>query len=143
MTGSDQKSITADNNLLDKDHNKLHGSAVSTQDVDYEAIKLLNLHPGATSQGADRGHQGSFEHVPFQGYAFSLDDKYNMQGRFAFNVDELPITKDRDRGPYPEDHLNKLSVCLGESPMEDGVDTGQSFFPSLSGLAVADFRPSR
>ena len=124
MTGSDQKSTTADNDLLDKDPNIFHGSAVSTQDVDYEAIKRLNLHLGAPSQDAGRGHQGSFEHVPFQKYAFSLDHKYNMQGRFAFNVDELPITKDRDRGPYPEDHLDKLSVCLEESPLEDSVDTG-------------------
>lgn len=124
MTDSEQKSITADNNVLDKNRDKSHGPAVSTQDVDYEAIKQLNLHPGAPSQMADGGHQGSFEHVPFQKYAFNLDDKYNMQGRFAFNVDELPITKDRDRGPYPEDFLNKLSVCLEESPMEDSVDTG-------------------
>ena len=116
--------MTTGDNLPDKDYDKSLGSVVGIEDVDYEALKQLNLHHGATFQDADGGQRGSFHHVSFQRSTFDFDDKYNMQGRFAFSVDELPIPRHGDYLSHPEAHLKKTSVYPQESPLEDNVNTG-------------------
>lgn len=114
-----------DNKLPPKDHNKAIKSTVNIKDVDYGALEQLNLHRVMTVQDTHGGQRGSFEHVAFSGPAFSFDDKYNMQGRFAFDVDELPIhPKHGDRCFHSENHLSKISICPENSPMEDSVITG-------------------
>ena len=116
---------TTSTSLLDKDYDKAPGSTIKIEDVDYGALEQLNLNRGTALQNANGGHRGAFEHVPFQESTFSFDDKYNMQGRFAFDVDELPIHSNYgDRSSHRENQLSKTSFCPGKSPMEDSVTTG-------------------
>lgn len=101
-------------------------STVKVDEVDYGAFEQLNLHHGATINDTHRGQKGSFKHVPFQEPTSNLDDKYNMQGRFAFDVDELPVhPKIGTRSFHPESGCSRISVRPDKSPMEDSVDTGQ------------------
>lgn len=122
---------TSDNDLPDKDHDKAPVSTVNTQNLDYGALERLNIDHGTTFQDAPGGQRGSFEHVPFQGSTFNFDDKYNAQGRFAFDVDELPIhLKHGGRPSYLDTHSSKFTVCPGKSSMENSVDTGQLLLSS-------------
>ena len=114
----------SDVDLPDKDYKKSLRFAVGVEDVDYGALKQLTLGHGTTIEDADRDKRGSFEHVSFQVPTFNFDDKYSMQGRFAFNVDELPIPKHRDRQSHPENHLKIRSVSPEGSSMEDSLNTG-------------------
>lgn len=109
----------------DEDYGKGLGSTVKIQDVDYGAFEKLNLHHGTTFQDVNGSQRHSFEHVPFQENTFSFDDKYNMQGRFAFDVDELPFQpKHRGRSSHQEIQFSKLSACTKTSTSEDSTDTG-------------------
>lgn len=100
------------------------GPVVGTKNVDYHALKRLNLRHGSTFEDVNRGQRGSFEHVSFQTSAMNFDEKYSMQGRFAFDVDELPISKSGDRHSLIESHLGTARVPTEESSVEDSVDTG-------------------
>ena len=113
-------------NLLNNVSAKSPGPAVGIENVDYDALKRLNLRRGPTFEDADGGQRGSFEHVSFQESTIDFDDKYGMRGRFAFDVDELPIPKDGDRHSHTENHLGTIRVSSEESSVEDSVDTGQS-----------------
>lgn len=110
--------------MSDKDYDRALESTVNLEDVDYEALEQLNLHHRRIFQDAHGCQRGSFEHVPLQGHTFNFDNKYNMQGRFAFDVDELPVhSKHGDRSSHRENHLSKLSFYSEKSPMEDSVNT--------------------
>ncbi len=112
---------TTNANLHDKEYDTAAESTVKIEDVDYGALEQLNLHGEKTFQN----QKGSFEHVAFQGSTFNFDKKYNMQGRFAFNVDELPIQpKYGDRLSHRGNYIFKTSFCPGKSPTEDSVTTG-------------------
>ncbi len=111
--------MTAEDSPPNKYYEKGLESGVDKDDVDYAALEQLNLHHLATFQDEDADQRGSFEHVPFQRSTFNIDDKYNMQGRFAFDVDELPINKNGDRPT--ENHLSKIKQ---ESPADESVNTG-------------------
>ena len=124
LTGSNQMSVNNDNKPPNKDNDKSLGSVVGIEDVDYGALKRLNLRHVANSQEADEGQRGSFEHVSFQESAINFDGKYSMRGRFAFDVDELPINKDGDRRSYAENQLETTRVHPEESSMEDSGNTG-------------------
>ena len=110
--------------LLDNVSEKFPGSAVGIENVDYDALKRLNLRHGPTIEDADGGQRGSFEHVSFQKSTIDFDDKYSMRGRFAFDVDELPIPQNGDRRSHTENHLGMMRVHPEESSVEDSVDTG-------------------
>ena len=126
FTESDQVLQTADNNLRFKDYDKAAESTVKIEEVDYGAFEQLNLHRGAIIKDAHRGQKGSFEHVLFQRPTSNLGDKYNMQGRFAFDVDELPVhPKNGIRPFHSESGFSKISVFPDKSPMKSSVDTGQ------------------
>lgn len=114
-----------DNNRPDKYYEQALESTVNIGDIDYGALGQLNLRHGTTHQNAHGSQRGSFEHVPFQGSTFNFDDKYNMKGRFAFDVDELPTHPKRGDRPYRENHLSKISFCPEKSPTEDSVNTGE------------------
>ena len=120
--------------MSDKGYDKTL-STLKIEDVDYGALERLNLQHKMVPPDVHGGQRGSFEHVPIQTSGFNLDDKYNMQGRFAFDVDELPVQfKDRERRPYDENHLLQLSLYT-ESPREDSVNTCQLYlnnFPKRS-----------
>ena len=119
-----------DNNLAGETHCKALEFIVNIKDVDYGALEQLNFRHGTTVQNAHGGQRGSFEHVAFRGPTFNFDDKYNMQGRFAFDVDELPIQlKQGDRPSNSENHFSKISICPEKSPVEDSVVTGQLHIP--------------
>lgn len=124
LTGSDQIVATTGKILPGKDCNKGFDSTVEIDDVSYGVLEQLNLHHGAKFQDADGDQRRSFEHVPFQKSTFSIDDKYNMQGRFAFDVDELPIPKNGHRSSHPDMDLSAFSACPEESTEEDSVHTG-------------------
>ena len=118
--------MTTDDHLPDKDYEKNPKSTIIIEDVDYEALEQLYLHRGLTFQDAHGGQRRSFEHVPFQGSTVNVDDKYNMQGRFAFDMDELPIhPKHEDHRPDRESRLSKFGVFPEKSPVEDSVNEGQ------------------
>ena len=123
---SDQVLQTADNNLCVKDYDMAAEPTVKMEEVDYGAFEQLNLHHGATTKDANKGQTGSFEHVLFQRPTSNLDDKYNMQGRFAFDVDELPVHPKNGLRPFhPESGFSRISVFPDKSPIIDSVDTGQ------------------
>ena len=105
---------------------KSFGCDVGIKNVDYDALKRLNLRHGTSFQDADGGQRGSFEHVSFQTSTLDFDDKYSMRGRFAFDVDELPIPKNGDHHSHTENDLGTMRVHAEESPVEDSEDTGQS-----------------
>ena len=122
---------TTDNNSPDRAYDKALESTVKKGNIDYGQ---LDLHIGTTFQDVHGGQRGSFEHVPFQGSTFKFDDKYSIQGRFAFDVDELPIhTKPGDLPSYSENQFSKSSAYPEKSPMEDSMDTGQFILTSLRG----------
>lgn len=126
FTDSDQVLQTADISLCVNDYDKAAESTVKIEEVDYGAFEQLNLRHGATIKDAHRGQKGSFEHVMFQKPTSNLDDKYNMQGRFAFDVDELPVhPKNGSRSFHPESGFLGISIFPDKSPMKDSVDTGQ------------------
>ena len=116
--------INTDDNLLNNVSEKLPGSAVGVENVDYDALKRLNLRHRPTFEDADGGQRGSFVHVAFQKSTINFDDKYSMRGRFAFDVDELPIPKNGDRRSHTENHLGTIRAHSEESSAEDSVDTG-------------------
>ena len=118
--------INTNDNLPKNVAEKSPGSDVGNENVDYDALKRLNLRHGPTIEDANGGQRGSFEHVSFQRYTTNFDDKYSTRGRFAFDVDELPIPKSGDHHSHTENHLGTMRVHLEESPVEDSVDTGQS-----------------
>lgn len=125
---------TTERHLPERDCDKALESTLLVKNVDYEALKQLNLHREKTFQDAHGGHRGSFEHVPFEGSTFNFDSKYDIQGRFAFDVDELPIhPKGGDRASHRENNLSKLSVCLEKSAMEDRVEIGHLLLSSPRG----------
>ena len=116
--------INTNDNLPNNVSEKSPGSGVGIENVDYDALKRLNLHHGPTFEDADRGQRGSFEHVSFQTSIISFDDKYGMRGRFAFDVDELPLPKSADRHSHAENHLGTMKVDPEESSVDDSADTG-------------------
>ena len=118
--------INTNDHLLDDVTEKFTGSAVGVENVDYDALKRLNLRHEPTFEDANGGQRGSFDHVSFQRSTISFDDKYSMRGRFAFDVDELPMPQNRDRHSHTENHFGTIKVKSEESPVEDSVDTGQS-----------------
>ena len=118
-------SINTNDNLLKTVAEKSPGSDVGNENVDYDALKPLNLRHGPTFEDAHGGQRGSFEHVSFQSYTTNFDDKYSVRGRFAFDVDELPIPKSGDHHFHTENHLGTMRVHPEESPVEDSVDTGE------------------
>ena len=129
--------------MSDKDLDKALKSTLKVEDVDYGALERLNLHHKTGPPDAHGGQRGSFEHVPFQTSRFNLDDKYNMQGRFAFDVDELPVhCRDGERLSNDECHLLKLSL-YPESPREDSVNTCQLNLNNFPNEAVINLWRSR
>ncbi|KAF6227881.1 hypothetical protein HO133_007609 [Letharia lupina] len=128
-----------DNNRPDKYYEQALESTVNIGDIDYGALEQLNLRHGTTHQDAHGSQRGSFEHVPFQGSTFNFDDKYNMKGRFAFDVDELPTHPKRGDRPYRENHLSKISFCPEKSPTEDSVNTADDEENDSPALEDADF----
>ena len=116
--------INTNDNLLNNISEKLPGSAVGIENADYHALKRLNLRHEPTFEDADGGQKGSFEHVSFQKSTINFDDKYSTRGRFAFDVDELPIPKNGDRRSHTENHLGTIRADPEESSVEDSVDTG-------------------
>ena len=127
--------------VSDRGYDKAPKSTLKIEDVDYGALERLNIQHKMTPPDVHGGQRSSFEHVPIETSGFNLDDKYNMQGRFAFDVDELPV-QFRDRRSYDEDHLLKLSLYT-ESPREDSVNTCQLHLNRSRNEAVVDFRRSR
>lgn len=124
-------SLTTNNRLPGKGYDKALKSTINIQDVDYGALEQLYLHHGLTFQGSHGGQRGSFEHVPFQKSTSNIDDKYNMLGRFAFDVDELPIHPEHgDQRSRRENSLSKASVCLEKSLVEDSPNAGQLLLSS-------------
>lgn len=116
----------ADDHSPVKDYDRRLEATVKRENVDHGALDLLSLQHVTTFPHAQRGKRGSFEHVPFQELTLNLDDKYKRQGRFAFDVDELPIHSSLgDRRSHFEHYLSESSVCLNKSPMEDSSITGQ------------------
>ena len=111
-------------NLLASGPEKSPGSVVGIENVDYDALKRLNLRHGSTFEDVDGGQRGSFEHVSFQTSTICFDDKYSMRGRFAFDVDELPIPESGGRHSHPKKHLEITRVDSEESSVEDSLDTG-------------------
>lgn len=126
LTESDQVPQTAAKSFFVKDHSKAVESTVTIEEVDYGAFEQLKLQHGATIKDAYRSQKGSFEHVPFHEPTSNIDNKYSMQGRFAFDVDELSVHSKNGTRPFcPESDFPRTSVCLHKSPMEDSVDTGR------------------
>ena len=142
FTESDQFPQTADKSFWVNNSSKTVESTVTTEDVDYSAFEHLILHHGATIKDAYKGQKGSFEHVPFQEPTSNIDNKYNMQGRFAFDVDELPVyPRNASRPLHPKSDIPTISVCLDKSPMEDSVDTGRLLlFRGLELLLMSETR---
>ena len=125
--------------MSDKGYDEALNATIKIEDVDYGALERLNLQHKLNPSDVHGGQRSSFEHVPIQTSGFNLDDKYNMQGRFAFDVDELPVQfKDRERRSYDENHLLKLRLYT-ESPREDSVNTCQSYLNIFRNEAVVDF----
>ena len=93
-------------------------------DVNYGAFEQLDLHQRKPFSDHNKVQRGAFEHVPFQSPAFKIDDKYNTQGRFAFDVDELPKPNDGDPRPLPGTYLSNVDLFLEDSSVEDSVNTG-------------------
>ena len=117
--------------MSEKDYKALEPT-LGTEDVDYGALEQLNLHRGKTVIDTFEGQRGSFEHVPFQESAFNFDGKYIMKGRFAFDVDELPLHLEHgNRRSHHDHHLSSLSIWPGRSPMENSVKTGQLILSPL------------
>lgn len=126
FTESDQVPQTAGKDFCVTNNSKAVESTVTKEEVDYGAFEQLKLQHGATIKDTHRGQKGSFEYVPFQEPTSNIDKKYNMQGRFAFDVDELPVhPKNGTRTFHPESDFSRINVCLDKSPMEDSVDTGR------------------
>ena len=131
MKENDHVLSTTDNNSPDRAYDKALESTVNKENIDYGQ---LDLHIGTTFQDLHTGQRGSFEHVPFQGSTFKFDEKYNIQGRFAFDVDELPIhTKRGDLPSYSENRFSKFSAYPEKSPMEESMDIGQFLHTNLRG----------
>lgn len=116
--------MNTNDNPLSNVSEKSAGSDVGIKNVDYDALKRLNLRHRPTFEDADGGQRGSFEHVSFQTSTINFDDKYSMRGRYAFDVNELPIPKSGDRHSHSENHLGTMRVHPEESPVDDSVDTG-------------------
>ena len=130
VTGNDQVFITTEDSLPDKGLNKKLESAVDVDDIECGSLEHLNLHHGTIFQDVYGDQRGSFEHVPFERIQSDIDDKYNTQGRFAFDVDELPVPKHVDRGSHPENHIQNSNIFSEEFPREENLITGESFFSS-------------
>ena len=125
--------------MVDKDYDKALTSTLKIEDVDYGALERLNLQHKSAPADALQGQRGSFEHVPIQTTRFNMDDKYNLQGRFAFDVDELPLHfKDGEPRSYDENHPLKLSL-YPESTREDSVNTCQLHLNNFRTEAIINF----
>ena len=127
FTGSDQALVKTNDSLPDKDYDKKLKSAVNIDDIEYEAFEQLNLHHGTIVQDANGDQRGSFEHVPFERSRFNIDDKYNTLGRFAFDVDELPIHEHVNRSSHTENHIPNANFSSEDFSLEDSVITGESY----------------
>ena len=123
--------MTIDDSPPEKDFDKKLKSAVNTDDIEYGAFEQLNLHHGTIFQDAYGDQRGSFERVPFERSRFNIDDKYNTLGRFAFDVDELPITKHVNRRSNLENQIPNANVSSEEFSLEESVISGESYPSSI------------
>lgn len=89
----------------------------------------------------------SFDAVRFRGASKSFDRKYGLRGRYAFDVDDLPMpSRPGEQVVRGEDVLPQIGIARAKEPSsEDDLDMGKMKFKRQTGklLLIVGTRSDR